>query len=123
MRLNDPAPNANDWLGGATSGIADLTGDATADFLVTELGDDFASPDAGSILVFSGADGSFVRRITDPSPRYNGQLGQAVTSISDLTGDGTMEIVVSAAFSDRAGFNGQGEVVLLDGATGALIGA
>ena len=32
-----------------------------------------------------------------------------------------MEIVVSAAFSDRAGFNGQGEVVLLDGATGALI--
>ena len=85
MRLNDPAPNANDWLGGATSGIADLTGDATADFLVTELGDDFASPDAGSILVFY-AEGLIAAAVTDPAPRYNGQLGQAVTSISDLTG-------------------------------------
>ncbi|MBZ5639759.1 MAG: hypothetical protein LAO51_13515 [Acidobacteriia bacterium] len=115
-RLQDPSPSTQAFLGAAVLGTPDLTGDGVPDIVAGEPNDDTAGVNAGSVLLFSGADGSFVARMLDPQGGADDNLGQALAIYPDITGDGVVEIVASAPFDDtRSGVTSDGSVLLLDG--------
>ena len=49
--------------------------------------------------IFSGADGSLLRRLTSTTPFEN--LGFDAVGLGDLDGDGVPDLLVSAASGDR----------------------
>ncbi len=77
--------------------------------------------DAGEVLVFSGANGAFVRRITDSGGASSDYLGYAVARLADVTGDGTSEILAAAIYDDTPQGGNAGSVIIFNGATGALV--
>lgn len=106
-----------DNLGHSVAGIGDVTGDGVPDLAAGEPGEDAGATNSGAVLIFSGADGSLVRRLTDPAAALNDNLGIDVHGIEDLNGDGVPDVVAS---TERRG-SWEGEVILFSGADGAVI--
>src|SRR5688572_13367764 len=78
---------ANDLFGWAMAGVGDVNGDGRDDVLVAAPND--ALPGGlmvGSLVVFSGADGSVLHRVFGDEP--SGLLGQSVGRVGDVDGDG-----------------------------------
>jgi hypothetical protein len=120
-RALDPSPAASDRLGVSVAGVGDQNGDGTLDFAVGAYLDDSPTFDAGSVVVFSGSNCSFIRRLTDSGGASSDQLGISIAAIDDLTGDGTPEIAAGAYLDDTTQGTDAGSVVIFNGATGALI--
>ena len=120
-RMVDPVPNSSDYLGGSVAGIADVTGDGTPDILAGSYGDDTLTTDAGAVLVFSGADGSLARRITDAGGAGSDYFGQSLAVLPDINGNGFPDLAVGAIYDDTAQGSNAGSVVLVDPRTGATI--
>lgn len=59
-----------------------------------------------------------VQRIDSPSPRQNANFGLGLIGHSDLTGDGSDDVLVPQTAS---GPNGDGQLFVFSGATGALV--
>jgi hypothetical protein len=93
-------------VGTSVAGVDDITGDGVPDILAGAFADSMA--DRG-ILVFSGADGTFVRKL-----EYFG-IGSSVVGLRDLTGDGVPDIAAAAV---PAG--GSAPVALFSGADGQV---
>ncbi len=106
-----------DNLGQAVAGIGDVNGDGVPDLAAGEPGYDAGASGSGAVLVVSGANGSFVRRLTDPAAATNDNLGIDVHGIEDLNEDGVPDVVAS---TERRG-SWEGEVILFSGADGAVI--
>jgi hypothetical protein len=117
----DPVPNASDGVGGSVAGIADVTGDGTPDILAGAAGDDALAGDAGSVLVFSGADGSLARRVTDAGGAGSDEFGQSLVVLPDINGNGFPDVAVGAIYDDTAQGTNAGSVVLVDPWTGGTI--
>lgn len=117
FRLWDPDAVIYDNLGYSVAGIGDVNGDGVPDLAAGEPGDDVLDDNTGSILIFSGADGSIVRRVTDPAAGWRDNLGIDVHGIEDLDGDGVPDL--AAATERRSGW--EGEVILFSGADGTVI--
>jgi hypothetical protein len=111
---------SNGYVGRSVAAVGDMNGDGVPDLIAGADGDDTVATNAGAVLAFSGADGSLIRRYVDSSPLTSADLGAAVAAAGDLNGDGITEIVAGAPDSSRTGVSA-GEVVLFDGATGAVL--
>jgi hypothetical protein len=77
---------SDEWFGASVAGIADATGDGIPDLLVG------AWLNAGSVALFSGADGS---RIWTEAGPPSGHFGFSVAGAGDLNGDGWPEFLVA----------------------------
>ncbi|MFZ5477722.1 MAG: MopE-related protein [Myxococcota bacterium] len=99
----------SDYAGYAVQGIGDATGDGTPDFLVGAYGDDVGGSEAGAVyLVSGGLSGSL--DLADATAKITGEdasddLGQALASVGDVTGDGIADYVAGAINDDDGGSN------------------
>ncbi|MSR63522.1 MAG: hypothetical protein EXS08_13855 [Planctomycetes bacterium] len=78
--------------------LGDLNGDGRTDLVLGSYTDDSGAANAGKVEVFSGADGSLLRRITSTSAQE--QLGFDAHGLGDVDGDGVPEMLVTAANFD-----------------------
>ena len=117
--LIDDDGQAQDWLGYSVAGPGDVNGDGVPDVAAGASRDDVGTlVNAGSVVVFSGADGSTIRKLTDPAAEGSDQLGLRLAALGDIDGDGVRDLAMGVPFQ---GPNNFGRVVLFSGATGAHI--
>lgn len=96
----------HEWIGSAAGeGLGpgreagDVDGDGLVDLAVGSYTSSDGAPQAGKVEIFSGADGSLLRRLTSTTPFEN--LGFDAVGLGDLDGDGVPDLLVSAASGDR----------------------
>ncbi len=110
-----------DGFGNSVSGIGDVNGDGVRDLLVGAPYDYTANFYAtGSIRVFSGSDGSLIRRLEGIEGSSEG-LGYSMSSCGDVDGDGVDDLV--AGIPDESTVNGaySGAARVFSGASGAVL--
>lgn len=97
----------------------DVNGDGFSDFLVGAWRTDPGGlNDAGSVFVYSGADGSLLYQVDGSGAGDHMGFGSSLAG--DLNGDGLLEIA-AAADEDNAGANNNGSVRLVNGADGSAL--
>jgi hypothetical protein len=82
---------AFDRFGSSVSGARDVNNDGFDDIIVGGPGNDNNGPSAGMARVFSGADGSILYTFNGDSAGI--QLGQSVSGIGDINGDGFDDVI------------------------------
>ncbi|MFO1052923.1 MAG: FG-GAP-like repeat-containing protein [Planctomycetota bacterium] len=103
--------NTNDRLGTSVSCAGDVDGDGHDDVLVGSILSDLPTTDAGSVRVFSGADGSSLW--TFLGPMTQSAFGTSVAGGGDIDGDGYAEIAVGAP-SDATAASHAGSISVHD---------
>ena len=110
----------NGRLGQALAVGPDMDGDSVADYLVSaDLEDPGSLPDAGSVYLLSGVDGTQILRLDGVAA--GDRFGAAVAFIDDVDGDSVADILVGAPGADPAALDNAGALFLMSGATGAQI--
>jgi hypothetical protein len=104
----------------SVAGIGDVTGDGVPEILA---GSPYASPNgnssAGSVVVYSGFDGSVVYQINGVVAER--RLGFAVSAVADTNGDGVGDFLVSEPGPVVSTVQTFGKVYLYSGASGSLL--
>ncbi len=114
-RMIDPLGVAGSALGSSVAAVPDLTGDGVPEILAGAEGGD------GAALIFSGADGSIVRRLGDPTVTGQEHLGSAVAALPDVNGDSVPDLLVGAYLDDSARGADVGSVLVVSGSDGSLL--
>ncbi len=114
--LNSPTPERLPSFGFAVDGGKDLNGDGTADFVVgAPLQNNFK----GAAYVFSGTDGSQLRKLTG-APQAFAKFGSAVALSRDITGDGLPDVLVGAPDQTVNSLLNAGQAYAFTGSNGSL---
>jgi hypothetical protein len=103
-------------LGQFMAPAGDLDGDGRRDLLVAAPIHDNTGAGtllSGAVFVLSGASGAIIRLHQASTPLDNGFFGGALSAIGDQSGDGVEDYLI--------GHRGTDEVLLMSGATGALL--
>ncbi len=108
--LNDPTPQMNANFGAAVAAAGDVNGDLIPDLLVGAPGQIVNGIQTGRAFVFSGANGSLLLTLDDPTAQANASFGAVVVSGGDLNGDGRPDPVVGAPFQNVGANPLQGQV-------------
>lgn len=106
--------DSNFRFGSAMAAAGDLNGDLIPDLFVGAPGHILGG--RGHAYAYSGADLTIIHAFAGANAK--GRFGTAVDGGSDVDGDGVPDLLVSAPFFRHPG---PGAVVVLSGATGALI--
>lgn len=107
-----------DVFGQAVAAAGDINGDGVPDFVVgARYADPYGRVDAGSVYVYSGADGSQLAS-------YHGEtagdmFGSSLASAGDLNGDGIADLVVGAY--GGGGATRPGAIYVLSGKDGSVL--
>jgi len=109
---------ADDYFGNAVAGAGDVNGDGYSDFLIGAYGESAVLPFSGSVSLYSGFDGSLIRK-------YSGQIdhgyfGCDLANVGDTDGDGIPDHLIGEVGNDTLG-SSTGAAYLYSGATGTLI--
>lgn len=106
---------ASERFGDAVAGIGDVNGDGVPDVLVGAPG--VTGVATGSAHVFSGADGTLIRRHDGEGGVEN--FGKSVAALGDVDGDGAGDYAVGAPrFGVGVGTEARGYVKVYSGASG-----
>jgi FG-GAP-like repeat/FG-GAP repeat len=103
-------------FGAAIAAGKDLDNDGIPDFVV---GSPLQKNLTGIAFVFSGRDGSMIRKLT-AAPQAFAKFGSAIALTDDLTGDGRPDILVGAPDHTVNGLLNAGEAFVFNGSTGRL---
>ncbi len=99
--LDNPTPLAYADFGFAVASVGDVNDDAIPDLIVGAPGQKVGENSGqGQAYVFSGADGSLLFTLDNPTPQAYADFGFAVVSGGDLDGDGIPDPVIGAPFQD-----------------------
>lgn len=102
----------------------DIDGDGLPDVLVGSPADTVdGMAGAGRAYVLSGADASTLLTLTSPNREENGGFGTSVAGGTDVSGDGTPDLIIGAPAEDRDndGFGFDGRAYLVDGSDGSIL--
>lgn len=111
-------PGFFDEFGKAAKGAGDVNGDGFDDLIVGAPRSDLACEDCGSVIVFSGRDGSVLWTVEGATTRDF--LGRSVDGFADLNGDGFADVLVGTT-GDDAGGQDLGSARVLSGADGSTL--
>jgi len=116
-RQDGAAPG--DFFGFDLASIPDSDGDLVKDYAVVAQGADPGGlTDAGSVLIYSGVDGSLLNRIDGLAP---GESISSIGSLGDLNGDGVSDLLVGVPGASPNGKAGAGVVRIVSGADSSLL--
>jgi len=87
-------PTTADYFGPAMEAFADVTGDKVPDFLVGTPTRKVFTPDAGSVSIVSGKNGTESRIVR--GTKAGDRFGSAIAVLPDLTGDGIADFAAGA---------------------------
>jgi len=122
--INPPtAQQLGTFFGWSLCGTPDMNGDGKGDLLVGAIWEkDLSNLVCGRAYLFSGATGAMLRAWLPPGTHQDSQnFGFAVTTIPDVTGDGTVDFAIAAEGEQVGAITGAGRVHIYNGATGAFI--
>ena len=109
-----------DTFGWSVSAAGDVNWDGMADFIVgATRADPGGRADAGSVYVYSGADGSLLYQ-RDGGAEYN-NFGHSVSAAGDVNGDGKADFIVGERLADPGGRLGAGSAYVYSGADGSIL--
>lgn len=106
---------AQDGLGSGICGVGDIDGDGFGDYGLSAIGSYSAPVAPGRVEVRSGATGAILWSVA--SATMTDRFGMHLLDVGDMDGDGIDDLMTSAIFEA----NDDGRVVILSGATGAVI--
>lgn len=113
--------NTASLMGSAVDSAGDINGDGFADLIVGGTGDTpNGIPYAGTVTVFSGADGAVLHEYFGGT--FFEQLGHSVAGLGDINGDGFSDFVFGAPGRPVNGVgNAVGRATVCSGASGAVL--
>jgi FG-GAP repeat protein len=89
---------ANDWLGASVAGPGDVNLDGYNDILVGAYGMDINGNKSGSVMLYSGLDGSVIYQFNGDA--QGDKLGISVHAAGDVNNDGYPDMIAGAHNSD-----------------------
>jgi hypothetical protein len=89
LRTHDGSRNTTHF-GAAIAGVGDWTGDGVGDYVIGGPGLDQPTTDVGSLQLYSGQTGNFIRLVSGAT---NELLGSAIARVADYDGDGVDELL------------------------------
>jgi len=108
LTINNPAPAVGDGFGKSVATTP------TGDLLISARYDDTGAPEAGTVYLFDGNDGSLLLTINNPEPAAYDRFGVSVATTP--TGD----LLIGASYDDT-GVSNAGTVYLINGTDGSLL--
>jgi FG-GAP repeat protein len=111
---------ANDSFGSSASAAGDINGDGYADVIVgASFADPGARSNAGSVFVYSGADGSLLFQWDGKNANDN--FGSSVAAAGDVNNDGIDDLIIGASNAFAGGQSKAGRAYVYSGADGTQI--
>lgn len=106
-----------DWFGSAIADAGDLDGDAIHEFAIGAPGANGTQPDAGQVLIYSGATGQLVNVLL--GEHFAGGLGRSLANVGDVDLDSHDDLL--AGQMGWTALNSAGSVTLFSGRSGLMI--
>jgi FG-GAP repeat len=104
-----------DQFGKSIAGLGDLNADGYDDFAVGAPDDDWAGLGSGTVLVYSGFDGSILHTLRGRDAWD--RLGWSIAALGDIDGDLRPDFAIGAPYEEAGGID-SGTVSVYSGATG-----
>jgi hypothetical protein len=110
---------AGDGFGTSPSVAGDVDGDGRADLIVGAWQYGKAAVSGGRAYLFSGRDGRLLRTFTDRTP--GDTLGFDAVGLGDVDADGTVDLLLTAAWSGVHGYHSGRVFVISSGVAPAAV--